>query len=86
MEMVVLSLKRIHYFAVVYNISFDNKIAEGPNMQVINVRPLKNAQFCSSSRKAKILTTPYDLPDLRGRHEYIEYFEDKAKASLRAKC
>jgi len=32
------------------------------------------------------LTTPYDLPDLRGRHEYIEYFEDKAKASLRAKC
>ncbi len=31
------------------------------------------------------LTTPYDLPDLRGRHEYIEYFEDKAKASLRAK-
>ena len=36
--------------------------------------------------KAKILTTPYDLPDLRGRHEYMEYFEDKAKASLRAKC
>ncbi len=36
--------------------------------------------------KAKILTTPYDLPVLRGRHEYIEYFEDKAKASLRAKC
>ncbi len=36
--------------------------------------------------KAKILTAPYDLPDLRGRHEYIEYFEDKAKASLRAKC
>ncbi len=35
--------------------------------------------------KAKSLTTPYDLPDLRGRHEYIEYFEDKAKASLRAK-
>ncbi len=32
------------------------------------------------------LTTPYDLPDLRGRHEYIYYFEDKAKASLRAKC
>jgi hypothetical protein len=26
--------------------------------------------------KAEILTTPYDLPDLRGRHEYIEYFED----------
>ncbi len=49
-------------------------------------RPLKNAQFCSSSRKAKILTTPYDLPDLRGRHEYMEYFEDKANASLRAKC
>ncbi len=22
------------------------------------------------------LTTPYDLPDLRGRHDYIEYFED----------
>jgi len=22
------------------------------------------------------LTTPYDLPDLRGRHEYTEYFED----------
>ncbi len=36
--------------------------------------------------KAKILTTPYDLPDLRSRHEYIEYFEDKAKASLRTKC
>jgi len=35
--------------------------------------------------KAKILTAPYDLPDLRGRHEYMEYFEDKAKASLRAK-
>ncbi len=51
----------------------------------IKTRPLKNAQFCSSSRKAKILTTPYDLPDLRGRHEYMEYFEDKAKASLRAK-
>jgi len=32
------------------------------------------------------LTTPYDLTDLRGRQEYIEYFEDKAKASLRAKC
>jgi len=27
----------------------------------------------------------YHLPELRGRHEYIEYFEDKAKASLRAK-
>jgi hypothetical protein len=40
----------------------------------------------SSSRMAKILTTPYDLQDLRGRHEYMEYFEDKAKASLRAKC
>ncbi len=76
MEMVVLSLKRINCFAVVFDISFDNKIAERPIMQVINVRPLKNAQFCSSSRKAKILTTPYDLPDLRGRHEYIEYFED----------
>jgi hypothetical protein len=50
------------------------------------MRPLKNAQFCLSSRKEKILTTPYDLPDLRGRHEYIKYFEDKAKASLRAKC
>ncbi len=49
------------------------------------MRPLKNAQFCLSSRKAKILTTPYDLPDPRGRHAYIEYFEDKAKASLRAK-
>ena len=36
--------------------------------------------------KAKILTAPYDLPDLRGRHEYMDYFEDKAKASLRAKC
>ena len=35
--------------------------------------------------KVKILTTPYDLPDLQGRHEYMEYFEDKAKASLRAK-
>jgi hypothetical protein len=35
--------------------------------------------------KATILTTPYDLPDLRGKHEYIEYFADKAKASLRAK-
>ncbi len=22
----------------------------------------------------RILTTPYDLPDLRGRHEYIEVF------------
>jgi hypothetical protein len=43
---------------------------------VKSMRSLKNAQFCSSSRKAKILTTPYDLPDLRGRHEYIEYFED----------
>jgi hypothetical protein len=51
-----------------------------------SMRPLKNVQFYTSSRKAKILTTPYDLPDLRGRHEYIEYFEDKAKASLRAKC
>jgi hypothetical protein len=55
------------------------------------MRPLKNVQFCSRSRKANPppnfggLTTPYDLPDLRGRHEYIEYFEDKAKASLRAK-
>ncbi len=46
---------------------------------------MKNVQFCSSSRKTKILTAPYDLPDPRGRHEYIEYFEDKAKASLRAK-
>ncbi len=44
--------------------------------------------------KTKILTAPYNLPamsrhfdgDLRDRHEYIEYFEDKAKASLRAKC
>jgi hypothetical protein len=26
--------------------------------------------------KAKTLTTPYDLPDLRGRQEYFEYFED----------
>ena len=25
----------------------------------------------------------YDLPDLRGRQEYIEYFEDSADASLR---
>ena len=36
--------------------------------------------------KTKILTSPYDLPDLRGRQEYIEYFEDEAKASPRAKC
>ena len=35
--------------------------------------------------KTNILITPYDLPDLRVRHEYIEYIEDKAKASLRAK-
>jgi len=49
-------------------------------------RPLKNVQFCSRPRKAKILTTPYDLLDLRGRHEYMEYFEDRAKAPLRAKC
>ena len=61
MEMVVLSLKRINCFAVVFDISFDNKIAAGPNMQVINVRPLKNVQFCSSSRKAKILTTGIHL-------------------------
>jgi len=53
---------------------------------VKSMRSLKNAQFCSSSRKANILTTPYDLPDLRGKHEYMEYFEDEAKASLRAKC
>ena len=26
--------------------------------------------------KAKILTAPFDLPDLRGRHEYMGYFED----------
>jgi hypothetical protein len=34
--------------------------------------------------KTKILTTPIEIH--RGRHPYIEYFEDKAKASLRAKC
>ena len=67
---------------MVFDISVDNEIAAGPIMRVINVRPLKNAQFCSSSRKANPppnfggLTTPYDLPDLRGRHEYMEYFED----------
>jgi hypothetical protein len=42
--------------------------------------------FRARRETAKILTTPYDLPDLRGRHAYIEYFADKAKASLRAKC
>jgi hypothetical protein len=36
--------------------------------------------------KTKSLTAPYDLPDLRGRQEYIEYFEGEAKVSLRAKC
>ena len=30
----------------------------------------------TSRVNAKILTTPYDLPDLRGRQEYMEYFED----------
>ena len=25
----------------------------------------------------------YDLPDLRGRQEYMEYFEDSAEASLK---
>jgi len=57
------------------------------------VRPLKNVLFCSRLRQAIILTTPYDLPELpqyhlpelRGRHEYIEYFEDRAKAPLRVK-
>ncbi len=39
-------------------------------------RPLKNVHFCSSSRKGKILTTPVRSADLRGRQEYIEYFED----------
>ena len=57
MEMVVLSLKRINCFAVVFDISFDYEIAAGPIIRAINVRPLKNAQFGSSSRKAKILTT-----------------------------
>jgi hypothetical protein len=28
------------------------------------------------------LTTPYDLLDLRGRHEYIEYFEDLSATEL----
>jgi hypothetical protein len=47
-------------------------------------RPLKNVQFCSSSRKTKVLTAgarrkcPWSA--------YFEYFEDRAKAPLRAKC
>ena len=57
MEMVVLSLKRINCYAVVFDISVDNEIAARSIMQVINVRPLENTQFCSSSRKARILTT-----------------------------
>ena len=38
----------------------------------------KSALICSKSRKAihLRLNTQYDLPDLRGRQEYIEYFED----------
>ncbi len=36
---------------------------------------------------AKILTTPvkWSCGISRGRHEYLEYFEDRAKAPLRAK-
>ena len=30
-------------------------------------------------------TPQYDLPDLRGRQEYIEYFEDSAEASLKCR-
>jgi hypothetical protein len=56
MEMVVLSLKRIHCFSVVYSTSFNNKIVSKLIAQAKILRPLKNAQFCSSSRKAKILT------------------------------
>jgi len=33
--------------------------------------------------KEKFLTTPFEIH--RDRLEYMEYFEDKAKASLRAK-
>jgi len=39
-------------------------------------RPLKNVQFCSRSRKAKIITTPVLSAGLLGRQEYIEYFEN----------
>jgi hypothetical protein len=44
-----------------------NNIQTGQSKTLIRktAGPLKNVQFCSSSRKMKILTT-----------EYIEYFED----------
>jgi len=45
-------------------------------LKFTSLRPSGNQMFCSSSRKAKILTAPYDLPDLLGRCPYIEYFED----------
>ena len=34
--------------------------------------------FEKYSRKTKMLTAPYDLPDLRGRHAYIQYSGDSA--------
>ena len=36
--------------------------------------------------KTIIFSTPYDLPDLRGRQAYIKYFADRAKDPLREKC
>ncbi len=36
--------------------------------------PSRNEIVCARSKKIRILTTQYDLPDLRGRQEYIEVF------------
>ena len=60
----------------------DQGVAKG----YCNMRPLENANFCLSSRKTKILTAGNVLkPQAQPEALYIEYFEDSAKASLRAK-
>ena len=46
------------------------------------VRPLKNVQFCSSSRRAKILTTPIKNSGQAGIHKVFRGLKSESDAEI----
>ena len=59
------SRKAQHLYPVVYHFQWKSMLRRSGNFTTGDItdkrRPLKNAQFCSSSRKVKILTTPEEF-------------------------
>jgi hypothetical protein len=59
------SRKAQHLYPVVYHFQWKSMLRRSGNLTTGDItdkrRPLKNAQFCSSSRKVKILTTPEEF-------------------------